>query len=92
MTTFLTNDTLNPANQPSGVDSGTAHKVVVSLLVLIVVAVILTEGAGASHDAADAIVLLLIGALLLQGMIHANRFSNFASQYPWDPIGTSTLV
>lgn len=68
------------------IDLATSHKVLVGLAVLVVVGMILTEGAGHSKDAATVIILLLVGVFLMEGMTHAARFQAFAMQNPWNPL------
>lgn len=85
----------NPTDiNPQGsvpIDLTTSHQVVVSIAFLVLVGVLLAEGAGHSKDAADLIILLLFGAFLILGMEHADRLSTFTGQYPFNPIvgGTS---
>ena len=73
-----------PAPTPAK-DLAESHKVVVSVGVLVVMAVIFTEGAGHSAQAADLVILLLMGVFLILGITYAGRFQQFASTYPYQP-------
>lgn len=80
----MTSATLIP-NAPA-VNVDTTHRVFVGLAVLIVVGMILTEGAGHSKDAATLIILVLVGVFLMEGMTHATQFSAFAQNNPYNPL------
>lgn len=81
----------NPTDiRPQGsdpIDVTTSHQVIVSIVFLVAVGVILTEGAGSSKNAADIIILMLIGAFLILGMEHAQSLSVFTNNYPYVPSG-----
>lgn len=89
MTTVLTG--YEPSQQtiipkvPSGVDAGTTHKVIISVVVLIVVGVLMTEGAGISKNVAELVFILLFGVFLIEGMTHSQSFGAFSQTYPWQP-------
>lgn len=76
-----------PWNNPQTptVNADTAHKVLVGIVVLIVVLMLLVEGAGESHEWGVAIGLLLLGPVLLLGMNKGTQFSQWAANQPYNP-------
>lgn len=74
----------NPA-QPPATTADTAHKVLIGILVLVVVLMLLVEGAGESHEWGVGIGLLLLGPLLILGMEKGTQFSQWASGEPYIP-------
>lgn len=81
MTMVTTNLASTVPSDTTG-DILTSHKVLVGILFLVVVLVILVEGAGESHEWAVAIGLLLMGPLLMEGMNHASTFASWAKNNP----------
>jgi len=97
-TTLITNTNpfTNPPTSGSGlpygnstavpIDTDTAHKVLIGIGVLALVGVLMVEGAGHSKNAADMMIVLLIGVFLILGITNASKFANFASGQPYNPI------
>jgi hypothetical protein len=67
----------------SGITSG--HKVLVGIGFIILVSVVMTEIAGKNKNAADVIILLLIGVFMILGITHSNQFASWVSGNPWNP-------
>lgn len=69
----------------SEMSAATAHKVLISLGVILVVSILLVEIAGTGKNAGTAVLFFLIGVLMLLGISQSGRFAQFASKYPWNP-------
>jgi hypothetical protein len=76
----------NPLGQASFQGSASsAHKVFVSVLVIIGVAVVMTEVAGINKHWAVVMGLLLVGVILQQGLTHAHSFESWSAGMPYNP-------
>lgn len=62
-----------------------AHKTIVSIGVLIIVAIILTSVAGTSNQAADVVLWLAVGIVIALAVAKDTNLANFSNSYPWIP-------
>lgn len=63
----------------------TSHQSLVSVVVILVVLMIGYEVAGVSSTAADWVLIVLVGAVLIRGMTLGGSFQSFSNKYPWIP-------
>ena len=63
----------------------TSHKSLISVVVILVVLMIGYEIAGVSSTAADWVLIVLVGAVLIRGMTLGGSFQSFSNKYPWIP-------
>jgi hypothetical protein len=62
-----------------------AHLSLVSVVVILIVLLFMTEIGGLNQTAADAMLIILVAALLMRGMAENGYFAELLANYPWVP-------